>query len=238
VLDDTTVDGQWLDRELARLAERLAAQLAAAGQATALLTLAVCLTAGTRSHRLYLKQPVAGTPAVLARARELLARITPDVDLPVAGLRLQAAKLGPAAAQLALPLLDARLAGHEKLEAVARRLRDRFGPRAARRVHLIADAVLPEDRVMWDGPANLSARHARAIETRIDAAGHPAAILRRRGYGWETLRAVRGQWRIRATWWATPADRYYYLVETERGAVLEIYRDQGEGTWRLVGTRD
>jgi DNA polymerase IV len=236
-LEDATVDGQWLDRELARLADRLAEQLAAVGQSAALLTLAVELTAGTRSRRLYLKQPVAGAPALLARARELLAQVGPGMDMPVAGLRLQAAKLGPAAAQLALPHVDAKLAGHEKLEAVAQRLRGRFGPRAARRVHLVVDAVLPEDRVVWDGPANVPAPQARPIEARVDAAGRPAAI-RRHGYGWETLRAIRGQWRIRANWWDTPADRHYYLVETECGAVREIYRDQGAGAWLLVGTRD
>jgi DNA polymerase-4 len=236
-LEDPTADGQWLDRELVRLAGRLAAQLTARGQSAALLILAVEFSAGTRSRRLHLKQPVAGGQAILARARELLAQVAPGMGMSVAGLRLQATVLGPAAAQLALPLVDARLAEHEKLEAVARRLRERFGPRAARRAHLVVDAVLPEDRVMWDGPANLPPRRARPIEARVDDAGQPAAI-RRDARPWEMLRAVRGRWRIRANWWSTPADRHYYLVETIGGAVLEIYRDQGDGAWLLVGTRD
>jgi DNA polymerase-4 len=249
-LEDATGDGLWLDRELSRLAELLAAKLSVRGQSSAMLTLTIALaghgrgsssSAGEaipvdlRSRQLHLKQPVAGAPAILARARELLAQLAPD--RPVAGLRLEAAGLGVAATQGSLLPTNPRLAGHERLEVVAHRLRGRFGPRAARRVHLIADAPLPEDRVSWDGPANLVPSRTRRLEVRMSDSGLPLAV-RREPRAWEPLRTICSQWRIRTNWWSIPTHRYYYLVETVRGAVLEIYQEQRDGSWYLAGRRD
>ncbi|MDB5077991.1 MAG: polymerase [Chloroflexi bacterium] len=259
-LEDPTADGLWLDRELGRLAAQLAEKLATRGQSAALLTLTVTLHGGARpvtgifppsqrgpwspgdmpdegavrSRRLHLKQPVAGAPAILARARELLVQLAPGT--PVTALRLEVTALGAAAAQLSLPLVDGKLAGHEKVEAVAQRLRVRFGPRAAYRARLVADAILPEDRVAWDGSAGIPMPRARAIDVQVDGAGYPVAV--RRGRGWEPLRAICAQWRIRTNWWATPAHRHYYLVETLHGAVLELYQEQSDGAWQLTGRRD
>jgi hypothetical protein len=247
-LEDATVDGIWLDRELGRLAGLLAAKLAVLGQSSAVLTLTIELARHPgprwadeathlelRSRKLHLKQAVAGAPAILARARDLLLQLAPD--RPVVSLRLEAAGLGVAATQGTLLIADPKLAGHERLETVAHRLRGRFGPRAARRVQLVADAPLPEDRIAWDGPANLVPSRTRRIEVRTTATGLPAA-LRRDPRAWEPLRAICSQWRIRTNWWSIPTHRYYYLVETTRGAVLEIYQEQRDGSWYLAGRRD
>ncbi len=290
-LEDATADGLWLDRELMRLADLLAAKLAMRGQSAAVLrlTIAMTTTIGTRSNRessrgsgisprpttthpsggtpagtsrrcagdttprgvlrtpewvpgsegrsvkLHLKQPVAGAPAILDRARELLVQLAPD--RPVVSLRLEAAGLDLAATQGTLLGADPILAGRERLEVLAHRLRGRFGPRAARRVQLVADAPLPEDRVTWDGPGNLVTFRTSRIEVRVTASGLPAAV-RRDPRAWESLRAVCSQWRIRTNWWSTPTHRYYYLVETMQGAVLEIYQEQRDGSWYLSGRRD
>jgi nucleotidyltransferase/DNA polymerase involved in DNA repair len=184
------------------------------------------------ARSLHLKQPVAGVPAILARARELLAQLAPRAA--VMAMRLEAAALGQAAAQAPLPLIDAK---NEKVDAVAQRLRGRFGPRAARRVQLVADAVLPEDCVAWDGPANIPSGWARTIEVRTGDNGQPVA-LRRDPRPWEALRAICSHWRLRTNWWSTPVHRHYYRVETLQGAVLDIYQEQGGGGWYLAGRRD
>jgi hypothetical protein len=195
---------------------------------------------------------VATETAIFARARELLAQVAPDA--PVSALRLELAALGEAAIQLSFPLPLARDgAPRPDLETVAERLRGRFGPRAARRVRLAPVALLPEEQVIWDEPTQKRGQAPRALTVRIDAGGRPTALRRAAGSGeqegdeagagpggsgWEPIRAVCAHWRLRTRWWARTTHRYYYLVETMDGALLEIYQEQEDGRWWLTGRRD
>jgi DNA polymerase-4 len=244
-LEDPIADALHLERVLARLAARLARQLAARGQAASLLTLRLTQasvpsgSAHTGSclieRSLHLKAPVAGEAAILARARELLIQVAPDG--PVAELALTLTELVAAATQLSFPLLTGcGSRPREDLAAVEQKLRRRFGPRAARRVRLV-DALLPEERVAWDGPAAAPDRRAPALAVRVDVAGRPLALSRDTG-SWEQVRAICGHWRLRTRWWAEVTHRHYYLVETAGGAVLEICQEQRDGHWRLTGRRD
>ena len=256
-LDDPTGDGLYLERELGRLAARLARNLEARGQSASRITLTITCEGGRsdgsggsdRSVRsrpsrpsahharvLHLKQPVAGAPALLARARELLAQIAPD--RPVSALRIELAALGPAPVQLSFSIATGiRAPSGEKVDTVARKLRDRFGPGAARHAHLVANAILPEDQVAWDDQEHLPARPARPLAVRVNSGGQPTAV--RRGNGpWEPVRAIYSQWRLRSHWWSEPTHRHYYRLETASGAILDIYHEQEDGRWRLVATRD
>jgi DNA polymerase-4 len=261
--DDAMTDGPRLDRELSRLAGRLARDLAARGQSASRISLSVTCVGGRgpqspaamvsatavvpplpgdrgprppEARSLHLKQPVAGAPAVLARARELLIQIAPD--RPVAVLHIELADLGSAPIQLSFPIaVGIGAPRQERLDAVAHRLRERFGPAAARRVHLVADAPLPEDGVAWEDYGRLPTRRPRPIAVQMDAEGRPTAL--RRGAGpWETVREVYTQWRIRTKWWAEPTHRHYYRLETVGGAVVDVYHEQRDGRWHLAATKD
>jgi ribosomal protein S16 len=185
---------------------------------------------------LHLKQPVAGAPALLARARELLTQIAPD--RPVSALRIELAALGSAPIQLSFPIaVGVGTPRRERLDVVAHRLRERFGPGAARRAHLIADAMLPEDGVAWEDYGRLPPSRPRPIAVQVDVEGRPTAL--RRGAGpWEAVRAVYTQWRIRTNWWAAPTHRHYYRLETTGGTIVDVYHEQCDGRWHLVTTRD
>jgi hypothetical protein len=271
--EEPLADGPRLDRELSRLAGRLARELTARGQAAARLTLTVTcqslpapetpdnpphypeaaryprghsrpvstLRPQSRVHApetrcLHLKQPVAGAPAILARARELLVQIGPD--RPISTLRIELADLCAAPTQLSFPIaVGMRAPRQDKLDVVARRLRERFGPSAARRAHLVANALLPEDGVAWEDYGRIPARRPRPIAVRMDEHGQPTAL--RRGNGpWEAVRAVYAQWRIRANWWAEPTHRRYYRLEIATGIIVEVYHEQRDDSWHLTATRD
>jgi hypothetical protein len=179
---------------------------------------------------------VAGALAILARARELLVQIAPD--RPVAALRIELTELNPAPIQLSFPVaVGIGVPRQERLDVVAHRLRERFGPSAARRAHLVADALLPEDGVAWEDYGRLPTRRSCPIAVQMDAEGRPTAL--RRGTGpWEVVRAVYTQWRIRTKWWAEPTHRRYYRLETTGGVVVDVYHEQGDGRWHLAATRD
>jgi nucleotidyltransferase/DNA polymerase involved in DNA repair len=262
-LEEPATEAPRLEQALARLAARLARQLAARGQSASLLTLRVTVMTQASletsprpgpdtavsgrvtavggpdgevcERSLHLKEPVAGEAAILARARELLIQMAPDG--PVAALAITLADLGTAATQLSFPLLTGNGARvRDDMEVVTQRLCRRFGPRAARRVRLV-EALLPEERVVWDGPDGASGRRVLSLAVRADAAGRPLAL--RRGVGhWEPVRTICAHWRLRTRWWAEVTHRHYYLVETAAGALLENYHEQRDGRWHLTGRRD
>lgn len=201
----------------------------------------------TFSRTLHLKAPAAGEPALVARSGELLAHLLRQAGagpgrarpLLVEELVLRAGALRAAGVQLTLPLLD--LPGGATISAVerlAQQLRARFGPQAARRVRLVADALLPEEQVVWDDVGCCPPPGARiALDVHLDQWNRPESI--RRGQGaWEPVRTICSQWRLRTRWWMDPAHRHYYLLETARGAVLELYQELSDGSWHLVHRRD
>jgi nucleotidyltransferase/DNA polymerase involved in DNA repair len=239
-IEDPTADLLQVQRELGRLATRLAGTLTARGQSAAQIGLAVTVQHSSDlqrllTRRLQLKQPVTGAPAILARAQELLIQIAPTS--PIAAIQVELAELGPGATQLSFPLITGPSPAGATLEQISQRLRSRFGPNAARRVHLVEDALLPENRVRWEGMDATPARHARPITVQTDANGLPEALCRKPGV-WEMVRDIGAQWRLRTGWWAEPTHRYYYLVETSNGAMLEIYQEQRDGAWYLTNTHD
>jgi hypothetical protein len=239
-IEDSTGDLLRVQRELGRLATRLAGTLTARGQSAAQITLAVTIQQSSDLQRLlvrrrHLKQPIAGAPAILARAQELLAQIGPTG--PVMAIQVELAELGPGATQLSFPLITGPSPTSATLEQITQRLRSRFGPRAARRARLVDDALLPEDRVRWEGPDTTPPRPKRRLAVQTGEGGLPVTLCRKAGQ-WETVQTICAQWRIRTGWWAEPTHRHYYLVETSSGAVLEIYQEQHDGAWYLTNTYD
>jgi hypothetical protein len=240
-IDDPTGDLLRVQRELGRLATRLTGTLTARGQSAAQITLAVTIQQSPDLHRLltrrlHLKQPIAGAPAILARAQELLMQIAPTS--PITAIQVELAELGPGATQLSFPLLTGPSPTSATLEQITQRLRSRFGPHAARRARLVADALLPEDQVRWEDPDTTPPRRKRRLTVQTDEGGLPTTLCRKAGH-WETVQTVCAHWRSRTGWWAEPTHRHYYLVETSSGAVLEIYQEQQhDGAWYLTNTYD
>lgn len=233
-LEDPTLDGVVLDRALGLLSATLADRLAGQGRAAGEIGI-VAIDEQDRplARSLQLKQPIAGAPAIHERAGALLMSLSPAT--PICLLRVDLAALLPAATQRALfPAAGART--NESLDALAARLRDRFGPRAARRARVLPCALLPEELVVWD-PAHPRPRAGRPLAVRLDPAGLPAAVRRDDG-AWESVRGIHSQWRLRSHWWAELTHRHYYLLETTRGTVLELYQELTDGSWQLTGTRD
>jgi len=236
LLEDAVADSQRLGYELGVLAERLAADLAVAGEAGGRIALDVTDERGASYARsLRLKEPVATAAAIRARGEELLAQLAPAV--PLCALRLELSLLGPATRQLSLPLGAVPAGEIAPIDVVAIGLRRRFGPRAARKAKLVADPLLPEEGVVWDPPDDRPPRPRPALAVRSAEDGCPLAV--RRGAGqWEPVRQVCSQWRLRTRWWMDTTHRHYYLVETARGAILELYRDLADERWHLASRRD
>lgn len=236
-LEDPSEDGLLLERELGALAVQLADRLIPRALAATRITLGITDERSfflDRTH--HLKQPVAGAAAIRARAGDLLVQLAPS--FPVCSLRLQLAALVPAATQLSLPLLAGGSHGEAVVEEITARLRSRFGPRAVQRARLVAHAVLPEEQVVWDTPGGSApATRHQPLAVRIAADGSPVALRRGRG-SWEAVHTVCSQWRLRTRWWMDTTHRHYYLVETSRGAVLELYQELADGTWYLASRRD
>ena len=236
LLEDAVADSQRLGYELGVLAERLAADLAVAGEAGGRIALDVTDERGASYARsLRLKEPVATAAAIRARGEELLAQLAPAV--PLCALRLELSLLGPATWQLSLPLGAVPVGEAAPIDVVAMGLRRRFGARAARKARLVADPLLPEEGVVWDTPDDRPPRPRPALAVRSAEDGCPLAV--RRGAGqWEPVRQVCSQWRLRTRWWMDTTHRHYYLVETARGAILELYRELADDRWHLASRRD
>lgn len=235
-LEDAVADRQRLGRELGALAERLAADLAVGGEAGGQIVLVITDERGGSSARsLRLKDPVATAAAIWERGEELLAELAPAG--PVGALRLELSLLGPAARQLALPMGAVPTGESAAIDVVAIGLRRRFGARAARKARLVADPLLPEEGVVWDTPDDRPPRPRPSLAVRSGADGSPLEV--RRGDGqWEPVRQVCSQWRLRTRWWMDTTHRHYYLVETARGAILELYRELTDDRWHLASRRD
>ena len=235
-LEDAAADRQRLGRELGALAERLAADLAVGGEAGGQIALVITDERGGSSARsLRLKDPVATAAAIWERGEELLAELAPAG--PVGTLRLELSLLGPAARQLALPMGAVPTGESAAIDVVAIGLRRRFGARAARKARLVADPLLPEEGVVWDTPDDRPPRPRPSLAVRSGADGSPLEV--RRGDGqWESVRQVCSQWRLRTRWWMDTTHRHYYLVETARGAILELYRELTDDRWHLASRRD
>jgi nucleotidyltransferase/DNA polymerase involved in DNA repair len=236
-LEDPCADRQRLQGEITVLATTLARQLAHRTWAATCVTVTLRDVHGRHTRTLHLKRPVATAGGLRTLLMDAIAQLLSPAGScgPVCALRLDLSGFVPVATQLPLPLFGAGVQA-PAVDAVARRLRSRFGPGAACRVHLAPAALLPEDQVVWESPGRGPVRGSRPVAVRVDQAGIPCAV--RRGKRWDAIQSIHSQWRIRTRWWADMAHRHYYVVETATGAVLELYRDLPDGLWTLSGRRD
>jgi hypothetical protein len=76
------------------------------------------------------------------------------------------------------------------------------------------------------------------LRVRTDEAGQPALVAW--GRRLHRVQAVHDRRESRLDWWLPtgPAHRVYYLVETDHGALLELYHDLAGGSWFLARELD
>jgi hypothetical protein len=85
-------------------------------------------------------------------------------------------------------------------------------------------AAPPLVRILRHGPEPLGTIPVHEPEAWLD------------GYG--AVQRAHGPFRVSGGWWQQRAERDYFLVETDRGAVLWVFHDGGSRRWYLHGRVD